>query len=51
METFYIANNKTKQASILQTYKTREEIWQEMDNSVDVVYKSALDNLLASYNK
>lgn len=39
MDTFYIANNKTKQASIIQTEKTRDEIWFELDDSVDVVYK------------
>jgi len=38
INTFYVANNKTKQASILQTEKTREDIWQEVENSVDIVH-------------
>ena len=37
INTFYIANNKTKQASILQTEKTRDDIWLEVENSVDIV--------------
>ena len=37
MHTFYIADNKTKQATIYQTEKTREDIWQEVESRVDVV--------------
>ncbi len=38
MNTYYIANNKTGQATILQTNKTREEIWREVEESTDVVH-------------
>lgn len=38
MTTFYIADNKACEATILQTNKTREDIWLEVETRVDVVH-------------
>jgi hypothetical protein len=39
MNTFYIANNKTGLASILQTNKTSDEIWNDVETDIDIVMK------------
>lgn len=47
MKTYYIANNKTAQYCIYQTNKSREDIWSELDNSVDIVKE--VENINEAY--